>query len=319
MERILILGYGPVGAAVAALASGRQVRIAQRGMPQGLPAGAEFVSCDVLDDTAVQAAVDGVSQIVLTVGFTYDRAIWRTHWPRAMANVLAAAEAAGARLVFVDNLYMYGPRTSPLREDMALTDHGAKPAVRAAITRQWMKAQKEGRVQVAAVRASDFLGPGALQSHLGALGLAALAQGKPAMLTIDPDQRHDFTYVPDIARAVLSLLDAPDADFGQAWHVPNAPIRTTREVLALGAAAAGVPLRIRRIPMSLLPALGLFNPMLRELSEMRFQWDRSYEVDSSKFARRFRVDATPFETSVPATIRSFQSTGSRSLQSATFA
>ena len=308
MERILVLGYGPVGAAVVAQGSGRNLRVAQRRRPKELPAGVEFTACDVLDAAAVRTAAEGVAQIVLSVGFAYDRRVWRADWPRAMANVLSAAEAAGARLVFVDNLYMYGPQTVPLHEGMALTRHGAKPAVRAEITETWMAAHRAGRVRVAAVRASDFYGPGVAQSHLGATGLGALAQGRPALLVVDPDQPHDFAYVPDIARAVWSLLEAPDDDFGQAWHVPQTPIRTTRQVLALGADAAGVALKIRRVPMSLLPALGVFNPLLREVAELRFQWDRPYRVDAAKFSQRFWSDPTPFEVGVPLTIGSFQST-----------
>lgn len=306
MERILVIGYGPVGAAVVAQGGGQSLRVAQRRRPQGLPAGVEFVACDVLNAAAVRAAAEGVAQIVLSVGFAYDRKVWRADWPRAMSNVLAAAEAVGARLVFVDNLYMYGPQTGPLHEDMPLARHGAKPAVRAAITETWMSAHQTGRVRVAAVRASDFYGPGVALSHLGAQGLGALAQGRPAMLVVDPDQPHDFAYVPDIARAVWSLLGAPDGDFGQAWHVPQAPTRTTRQVLALGASEAGVALKLRRVPPSLLPVLGLVTPVLREMAEMRFQWDRPYRVDASKFARRFWSDPTPFEVGVPLTIQSFR-------------
>ena len=309
MERILVLGYGPVGAAIVAQGNGRNLRVAQRNRPEGTPASVDFTACDVLDASSVRAAVEGVSQIVLTVGFAYDRAVWRADWPRAVANVLAAAEAVGARLVFVDNLYMYGPQTAPLHEDMPLTRFGAKPAVRAEITQVWMAAHRAGRVRVAAVRASDFYGPGVTLSHLGATGLAALAQGKPALLVVDPDQPHDFAYVPDIARAVWSLLDAPDADFGQAWHVPQARTCTTRQVLALGASVAGVALKLRRVPMSLLPVLGVFTPFMREMAEMRFQWDRPYRVDATKFSRRFWSDPTPFEVGVARTIRSFQSAG----------
>jgi nucleoside-diphosphate-sugar epimerase len=169
-----------------------------------------------------------------------------------------------------------------------------------------MAAHQTGRVRVAAVRASEFYGPGVTLSHLGETGLAALARGKPAMLIVDPDQPHDFAYVPDIARAVWSLLEAPDADFGQAWNVPQAPIRTTRQVLALGAGMAGVRLKIRRVPMALLPVLGVFTPLLREMAEMRFQWDRPYRVDATKFARRFWDDPTPFEVGVARTMVSFR-------------
>lgn len=309
-EKIVVLGYGPVGQAVIAqlMAEGqsRDVVVAQRHRPNSLPEGVTFVACDSQILASVQAAFAGASQIVLTIGFAYERAVWAEQWPRAMAHVLKAAEEVGARLVFVDNLYMYGPQRSPLLETMPLTHFGAKPAVRAAITRQWMTAHREGKVRVAALRAPDFYGPNVAQSHLGDLAFGALAQGKPAMLIVDPNQKHDFAYVPDIARGVISLLNAPDEDFGQAWHIPCAPIQTPREILALASAQTGKPLKLSAMPMFLLPVIGLFSPMMREMAEMRFQWDRPYEVDSSKFAKRFWNDPTPFSEGVAATLKAYQ-------------
>ena len=302
----LILGYGAVGQATADLLTkaGRSVRIAQRTRPATLDPKLAFQPCDVLDADSVRKAADGASQIVLAIGFPYLGKVWRRHWPLAMANVLAAAEQAQARIVFVDNLYMYGPQTAPLTETMAMSDHGAKPSARAAITRQWMAAS--GRVRFAAVRAPDFYGPGVRLSHVGDTGFAAIAKGKPASLIVPPDTPHDFAYVPDFARAVVSLLDAPDDCFGQAWHVPCAPTRTPREILALGAAAAGRKLKIQSIPLALAPVLGLALPFFREIHEMRFQWDRPYTVDASKFAKRFWSDPTPFEVGAAATMHSFE-------------
>ena len=94
--------------------------------------------------------------------------------------------------------------------------------------------------------------------------------------------------------------------FGQPWHVPCAPTRTTREILQIAADALGVPLRTRTLPAPLLTPIGLFSPFLREMREMRFQWDRPYRVDASKFARTFWSDVTPFESGVRETALSFR-------------
>ena len=158
-EIILVLGYGPVGKATVSALKDRNMRVAQRHRPKDLPAHIPFVGCDVLDSASVHEAMRGVTQIVLAIGFAYERKIWRDAWPKAMANILEAAARENARVVFVDNLYMYGPQRMALHEDLALQDFGAKPAVRAAITRQWMDAHHAGRVKTAALRAPDFYGP----------------------------------------------------------------------------------------------------------------------------------------------------------------
>ncbi len=122
---------------------------------------------------------------------------------------------------------------------------------------------------------------------------------------------HDFAYVPDIARAVVTLLDAPDDAYGQAWNMPCAPTRTPREILRLGAEALGVRLRLRAVPLRLLPLLGLVSRFMREVADVGFTWDRPYRIDATKFTSRFWSDVTPFEVGAPATARSFLPSGGR--------
>ena len=303
-EDIVMLGYGPVGrATVAALvAQGRRVRVAQRSRPADLPDGVGFARCDVLDAASVRAAFAGATTVAVAIGFAYVGKVWEQQWPVAMQNLLDGCAAHGASMVFFDNLYMVGPQRTPLVETMALTDYGRKPAARARITRMW---QGDARVRVAALRAPDFYGPGVTLSHLGETGFAALAQGKPATFVFSPDQPHDYANVPDIGRAMVTLIDAGDDAYDRAWHMPCAPTRTSRELLAMGAAARGVPLRMRVLPPLVLNMLAPFVPFLRELREMRFQWDRPYQVDARQWTQRFWSDVTPFEIGVDATMRSF--------------
>ncbi len=306
--RITIFGYGPTGRATAERlqAAGRETSIAQRSKPPALPKGMSFVACDALDRGSVVKAAAGSEHIVVAIGFPYGGKLWRVAWPKAVANFVAASVTTGARMVIIDNLYMYGPQTAPLVETMPLTSYGVKPAARSAATRVWMEAAAQGRARVAALRAPDFFGPDVPWAYLGDSTIGALAKGKAAFFIGSPDILHDYAYVPDIARAATTLLDAPDSAFGQAWHTPCAPTRTTREILQIAADALGVPLRIRSLPAPLLAPMGLFSPLLREMREMRFTWDRPYCVDASKFAKIFWSDVTPFETGVRETALSFR-------------
>jgi nucleoside-diphosphate-sugar epimerase len=302
--QIVIFGYGAVGHATAEALNRcyAPVRVAQRHRPADLPPGVTFATCDILDAQAVARAVEGAAQVVLAVGFPYDRRVWSEAWPKAMANVLAACSASGARMVFVDDLYMLGPQNEPLREDMPLTSQGAKPAIRADITRQWMAAN--AKVRVAALRVPDFYGPGVGNSHIGDSGFGRMARGKTAFLLAPPDTPHDFAYVPDVAKAVVTLLDAPDDAYGEVWNMPCAPTMTPREILALGAKAIGAQLKVAAIPLWALPLLGLVSPMMREVADVSFMWDRPYRVDASKFANRFWSDVTPFEIGASLSARS---------------
>lgn len=301
----VVFGYGAVGRLVtnALVRRNERVRVAQRRRPADLSPGIEFVQCDILNLLDVRHAVEGADQVLLSVGFQYDSRLWHTAWPTTIRNIVEACAAAGARVVFIDNLYQLGPQSEPRREDMPLTNQGGKPAALAEATRIWMAASD--RVRFAALRCTDFYGPNVPVSHLGASAMGNLANGKAAQLIVPPDTPHDFAYVPDIANAVLTLFDAPDDAYGQVWNMPCAPTRTPRQILQLAAAAIGVKLRLVAIPFWLLPLLGIFSRFLKEVADVGFTWDRPYHVDASKFTRRFHFTPTPFEIGIPETVRSF--------------
>lgn len=301
----VVFGYGAVGreAVDALVKRGDRVRLAQRRRPERLPALVEFMPCDILEEADVRQAVEGASRVLLSVGFAYDSRLWRTVWPTTMRNIVEACAAAQARVVWIDNLYQLGPQSEPRREDMPLSDKGEKPAILAEATRIWMAATD--RVRFAALRCTDFYGPDVPVSHLGVSALGELAKGKAAQLIVPPDTPHDFAYVPDIARAALMLLDAPDDAFGQVWNMPCAPTRTPRELLRLAASAIGVKPAVLAIPFWLLPLAGMFSRFMQEVVDVGFTWDRPYLVDGGKFTRRFGFTATPFEVGVPAAVRSF--------------
>jgi nucleoside-diphosphate-sugar epimerase len=305
---VTVFGYGAVGRETVARLCGRgdTVRVAQRHRPKALPPTAAFAACDVLDEASARGACAGSEAIICCLGFPYDARVWEAAWPKAMRNLLAVCARMGARFVFADNLYMYGPQSRPLSEDMALTTFGRKPRVRASITRLWQEAHAQGRVAAAAVRASDFYGPHVATSVLSEYGVKRLLAGKAALLPYSPDHPHDFTYVPDFARALLTVLDAPVDAYGQAWHVPNAPIETLRELIGRAAHLIGTRARVQVLPRAVVRIAGLFNRQLFELIEMQFQTDRPYHVAAHKFATRFWADATSFDSGLSATIASYR-------------
>ena len=307
--RAVVLGAGPGGKALVErlVSNGTEPRVVTRSGRASVPDGVEVVAADISDAEQATKACADADVVYSCVGLDYQG--WPERWPPMMAGMLDGAAAGGARFVFMDNCYMYGPVSVPMTEDLPLTDYGNKPATRAKITRMWQQAHEDGRVQAASVRASDFYGPGVVQAALGERSIGRLAQGKSAQIVGDPDQPHSFTYVPDIARALVSVGEADDA-MGQAWNVPNAPDKTVREVLQMFADAYGQPLKIQSMPKPLMTVLGLFDGNVRELKEMLYQWEEPFHVDASKFAARFWSDATPWEKGVAETAPTY-STGSR--------
>ena len=253
--------------------------VAQRTAPQHLPAGVSFRRCDALDADPVRGAVAGLRQVVLAIGFPYVGALWREAWPRAMTNFIEACAATGARLVFVDNLYMYGPQTAPLRETTPLTPHGLKPAARVDVTQIRMAASEAGRLRVVALRVVRFLWSGgrAIPSRRSRVRRARERQSRER----DRFARHAARF--RLCPRFRARRRHPARRARRRFRPSMAPAlradRSPREILALGAAALGVKPRVSGLPLWTLGPLGLFVPVLREMREMRFQWDRPYRVD----------------------------------------
>ena len=228
-----VFGYGAVGAATVErlAAAGRAIVVAQRQAPSNLPPGVQFCRCDALDSDFVRAGVAGLSQVVLAIGFPYVGALWREAWPRTMTNFVEACAAEGARLVFFDNLYMFGPQTTPLSETTPLQP-SASSRRRASRRRGsgWRRARPGGCASPLCARPTFTAR--ARRLAVSATRPSARCARRPSVVHRLAGHAHDFAFVPDCARAVVSLLDASDDAYGQAWHVPCAPIRTPREFLA---------------------------------------------------------------------------------------
>lgn len=296
---------GPVGVELMQRlhAQGRRVRGVCRSGRSEAPAGVEIVAGDLADAEAAKRLAAGAQTLFCCVGVDYTR--WPRVWPALVHGLIEAAAASGARLVFADNLYAYGPVDGPLREDLPPTTYGRKPALRARLAAELLAAHASGRIRATLVRAADFYGPRALLSLLGERVFPAALQGRTAQLLADVDQPHTYTYVPDFARALCALADDPRA-FGRAWHVPNAPARTTREVVAAIYRLAGREPKMSVMPFWLLSVLSRFSPLMREVHELRFQRDRPYIVDHAAFAATFYPDFTPLEDGLRATLAWFR-------------
>jgi nucleoside-diphosphate-sugar epimerase len=124
----------------------------------------------------------------------------------------------------------------------------------------------------------------------------------------DPDQPHTYTYIPDIGEGLAVLGEHPDTP-GEVWHLPSDPqTRTTRQLVDTIYQLAGQPrTKLRGTPVLLLRALGVFNPTVRELVEMKYEFLEPFVVDSSKVATKLNLHATPLHQALADTLASYRS------------
>src|SRR5271165_2691275 len=298
----VVFGTGQVGLALADRLAGLgvEVRAVSRRRPVALADGADWRAADATDLDAAADAAKGASVVYQCLNAPYTR--WPDLFPPLQRGALAAAERAGALLVTLENLYAYGPTGGkPMTEDLPLAATTSKGRTRAAMTAELLAAAAAGRVRVAIGRASDFFGAGATESTLGERVFGHAVAGKRADFIGHPDLPHTYSYVPDIAAGLATLgTDARAA--GQVWHLPGPATGTTRALLDLVAGQVGHPVGVRSVPKLALRALGLVNPMLRELAEISYQFDQPFVLDTSKYESAFGAAGTPLADAIAATV-----------------
>ncbi len=300
MTSPLVLGSGPVGTAIAELLTsrGEQVVLASRsGRGPAVP-GVVRETVDARDPEAVARLAQGRTVLYNALNPSgYGR--WAAEWPLMWRSLTGAAEASGALLATVGNLYGYGPPDGPMREDSPLRPRGAKARIRVQMWREAERAHRDGRFPALEVRAADYVGPGTLSAVSGALG-AAVA-GRTARVLGSPDQPHSWTYPPDVAALVVAAAADPTAH-GRAWHVPSNPPRTQRELVTDVARAAGLEApTVRPTPSAILRLAGLVDPEARAVREVTYQFTRPFVIDDTAARDHFGLRPTPWTDVVAAT------------------
>lgn len=299
---VVLGGTGAAGnALVRELARlGLRARAVSRKDRGGWPAGVEWAAGDASRPESVAAVSEGAAVVYHAAQPEYTR--WPEEFPPMTEAVLEGVSRTGARLVFVDNLYAYGPQNGPLSEatPQAATDRKGK--TRALMANRLLEAHRSGRARVAIGRASDYYGPGVEGSSAGEAYFKAILAGRRPLWFGRADQPHALTFVDDYARALVALATREDA-YGELWHVPTAEPLTNRDFARLVAEVAGVPYRAPLVmPALAVRALGLAVPMMRELSEIAYQAERPFVVDGSRFAAAFGFEPTPHREAIRRTV-----------------
>ncbi|MBC8024346.1 MAG: NAD-dependent epimerase/dehydratase family protein [Burkholderiales bacterium] len=271
--------------------AGHRVRLVARN-PKPVEGIGETVSADISDLDQTVRAVSGSTVVYLVAGLKYDADVWRELWPRVMANAIEACKRAKAKLVFFDNVYMYGKVEGPMTEETPFNPCSTKGEIRARIATMLLDEMKAGGLEAIIARSADFYGPDAKSSVLNLLVFDKLAKGSTAMWLVNDSVPHSFTFTPDAAKSLVALANSPPA-WNQTWHVPTAPNPPLgRQYVGMIAKQFGVAPKYRVLGRPMLKVAGWFDADIRESYEMLYQSDSPYILDSTKYSKAFGVEPT---------------------------
>ena len=301
----VVLGTGAIGRAIMneLVARGQSVRMVNRsGKMDEVPAEVEVVSSDLYDPAKVKEVTRGAKVVYQCSQPSYFE--WADKFPPLQKSIIDGLTGADAKLVLVENLYMYGETNgTPMTEDMPHNAHTKKGKTRSEMSKAALAAHRDGKLKVVIGRGSDFFGPWGLPTAvMGERTFYPLLLGKPAQLIGNINIPHTHTYIPDFGKAFVILGERSEAD-GQAWHVPNdMPRVTQRELVMMVAKAAGVEPKMSAMGRSMMWIGGLFIPEAKETYEMMYEFEQPFIVDSSKFEKAFDMKATPIREAIEKTV-----------------
>ncbi len=282
----------------------RRVRAVSRSMPTSPMdhANVEYVAADITRPDDARRACDGASVVFHAAQPPYGK--WPELFPAMTALVIKGAASANAKLVMVDNLYMYGPTNVPLHENLPRNATGRKGMARAAMETQLLAAHAEGQVRVTIGRLSDYYGPHGENSALTALVLEPAVRGKAMRWMGSANVPRTLHYLADGARGLITLADHDLAD-GKVWHLPSAPPIIGKEFMKLVNDVLPKPVKTKTLGTTAMKIGGLFSKNAKESIELMYQWTDPMTVDSTSFTNAFgSFDTVPHATAVAVTLRS---------------
>ena len=266
----------------------------------------QLLQANLTSAIEIDKAVEGSSIVYVTIGFPYAYKSWQALWAPFITNVIASCKKHNAKLVFFDNVYMYDSNhLNGMTEDTPINPSSKKGAVRAQIARQIMDEVEDGTLTALIARCADYYGPeiernGIIQEMI----FKNFATGKKANWLGSDKFKHSVTYTPDAGKATAILGNTEDA-YNQVWHLPTAnnPL-TGKEWIETIAREMGVKPKYQIANKFIVSIMGIFMPIMKELKEMLYQYDRDYIFDSSKFEKRFNFTPTPYVEGIKEIIKS---------------
>ena len=280
-----------------------KIRLVSRN-PRKVNESDELFQADLSYPAIVDEAVEGSDVVYIVVGFDYNLKVWEEKWPNLIRATIDACIKHNARLVFFDNVYMYDINAiSHMTEESMINPPSRKGAVRKQIAQMIMDEVKAGKLMALIARSADFYGPGNERSFVTEMVYKNFLKWMRANWFINPDKKHSFTYTPDAAKATAMLGNTEDA-FNRVWHLPtDKNTLTGREFITLFAQEMNVANKVFVMPAWLIRVVGTFIPIMKEMPEMMYQFDRDYFFDSSKFEKKFNFKTTSYQEGVKLTVQ----------------
>lgn len=273
----------------------------------------ELFPADLTKKEDIYKAVDGSHITYVTIGFPYNTKVWRQTWMPFIQNVIASCLEHNSKLVFFDNVYAIGgDHVKHIKEDSPISPTSKKGEIRAEVDKLILESMDKDNLQAIIARAPDFFGGTSRQNSIMMnLVYDNFVKGKKAQWLCNAKVIHSMGYVPELAKGTAMLGNTSQA-FNQIWNLPTDPQKITgEEWINLFATEMGAENNYSVLSNWLVKSLGFFMPVMKEVAEMNYQYDRDYYFDSSKFNDYFNYKPKSNAAAVKQTVEQMKKTDAK--------
>ena len=265
--------------------------------------GTESFKADITSYDETLKSVKDSDFVYLCAGLTYDSKVWAELWPKVMQNTINACKSVNAKLVFFDNVYMYGKVDGKMTETTPYNPCSRKGETRANIVMLLENEISKKNINAIIARSADLYGPYATKNSVPyILVFDKLLYGKKAQWMIDVNKLHSFTFTIDAAKGLV-LLSSRNECLNQIWHLPtcNPPIDGETFIM-LVAKELGIVPDYTVLQKWMVKMIGFFNKTVFESYEMLYQSEFDYYFDSTKFNNYFNFNPKLYSAGIYETL-----------------
>lgn len=246
---------------------------------------------DVLNKQHLSEAVKEVDLVFHSINIPYEK--WNPGLFQILESILIQCAKHKKPLIYVDNIYSYGRQSSPVSEHTSRQPHTKKGNIRL----QLQHLIQTSKVPYIIAYFPDFYGPKA-ESTILQYTFKEMLKKHSAGFVGDITLQREFIYTKDGAKALVKLALREDC-YNQDWNISGAGTISGEEIAKIASHFLNKPLKVKPIGRRMIAALGLFNPSMREVTEMMYLNESPVILDATKYETLIgSLPKTPYHVGV---------------------
>ncbi|WP_026583440.1 SDR family NAD(P)-dependent oxidoreductase [Bacillus sp. J33] len=256
---------------------------------------AEIFAGDAMNPIDIEKAVSEADAVFHAINIPYQN--WDPALSIILENILDVCRKQKKPFIYVDNIYSYGLQSLPAKETSSRNPHTKKGKLRQTL----IESIKHSGVPYIIAHFPDFYGP-----HTGNTLLhytfEQIIKKHTGLFVGKTNITREFLYIKDGAKALAELASKEEA-YGEVWNIPGAGTITGEEIANIASKHLKKQVSFKPVHRWMIRAIGIFDPLMREFTEMMYLNETPVILDGSKYEERIGpIPKTAYEDGIKETL-----------------